>query len=371
MALKKARYRVKDDEIVVIGHGPIPDLERGLVGSRSVVADVSMTSLRDAMVRRENYVGYMEPTFYMTDAPPEHIDDDMLGEQTNLCLKEGELVADTWSAAGEERPEKSVVESILAPALEQRRMQLGRLEISEEKWGWAIGLELHFPLRGRAVGTTIDHAQGVAEFLEAALSGQMDRSGVAALVQSGNAALLAGVFENEWLDAKSSPYRIDTPRGRFELAKDVAAFANSTGGLILVGAKTKHTPDGDQIRTINECRLRDAPILTYRNIIERQIYPPVEDVAVSAVEGATPEMGLVLIEVPEQDQSNFPFLVSGMAAGDRVSELGFTIAKRIGDGTEGPKVETVHAQLRAGIAGLGGHGPIPRPVEVTSSEATS
>jgi hypothetical protein len=86
VALKKVRYRVKDDEIEVVGQGPIADLERGLVGSRSVVAEVGMTSLRDAMVKREDYLGYAEPTFYMTDAPPEHIDDDMLGEQTNLCL---------------------------------------------------------------------------------------------------------------------------------------------------------------------------------------------------------------------------------------------------------------------------------------------
>jgi hypothetical protein len=184
-------------------------------------------------------------------------------------------------------------------------MQLSELQLSEQKWGWSISLEFQVPIRGQAVGRTIDRAQGVAEFLEATLGGDMDRKGVAALVSSGNAELLVDIYENEWLDAKSDPYRVEDARGRYELAKDVAAFANSTGGLILVGAKTKHTPEGDRIRKINECRLRDVPITNYRKIIESQIYPPVEGVAVSTIEGSTPETGVVLIEVPEQDDSNF------------------------------------------------------------------
>jgi predicted HTH transcriptional regulator len=50
---------------------------------------------------------------------------------------------------------------------------------------------------------------------------------------------LIGLQEDAWLEAKSgAPYSLDTPEGRYELAKDVAAFANGSGGMVIVGLRT-------------------------------------------------------------------------------------------------------------------------------------
>ena len=53
---------------------------------------------------------------------------------------------------------------------------------------------------------------------------------------------LIGIAESVWLDAKESPYLLDTPKQKLELAKDVSAFANSGGGIIVIGFDTSRNP---------------------------------------------------------------------------------------------------------------------------------
>jgi hypothetical protein len=52
---------------------------------------------------------------------------------------------------------------------------------------------------------------------------------------------IVGTPESEWVDFKSvppeGPYDLSTDKGKFELAKDVAAFSNASGGLIVCGFK--------------------------------------------------------------------------------------------------------------------------------------
>lgn len=62
---------------------------------------------------------------------------------------------------------------------------------------------------------------------------------IRSLVETGEFQQLVGEFEGQHLDAKAQPYLFasgnDTKR---EFAKDVAAFANASGGCIIVGAET-------------------------------------------------------------------------------------------------------------------------------------
>ncbi|WP_331722793.1 ATP-binding protein (plasmid) [Streptomyces canus] len=54
---------------------------------------------------------------------------------------------------------------------------------------------------------------------------------------------ILGTPESEWVDFKSvspkGPYDLSTDKGKFEFAKDVTAFANAGGGLIVCGFKAK------------------------------------------------------------------------------------------------------------------------------------
>ena len=62
---------------------------------------------------------------------------------------------------------------------------------------------------------------------------------VLALLEAGRDDDLVGLEESPWFDAKRGAYTLgQCQTHKWELAKDVSAMANATGGLILVGAKT-------------------------------------------------------------------------------------------------------------------------------------
>src|SRR5260370_40605430 len=50
---------------------------------------------------------------------------------------------------------------------------------------------------------------------------------------------LLGTEESSWVEFKRDPYHLKTPRDCWELAKDVAAFANHQGGTIVIGVATE------------------------------------------------------------------------------------------------------------------------------------
>jgi len=54
---------------------------------------------------------------------------------------------------------------------------------------------------------------------------------------------LAGIEESDQLDFKLAPYVLDAPHQKWELAKDVAAFANRRGGVIVIGIQTERRPN--------------------------------------------------------------------------------------------------------------------------------
>jgi|ERR1700733_3237408 predicted HTH transcriptional regulator len=59
------------------------------------------------------------------------------------------------------------------------------------------------------------------------------------LLEAGELQKLVGEFEGQHLDAKARPYSFASGNdAKREFAKDVAAFANATGGCIIIGAET-------------------------------------------------------------------------------------------------------------------------------------
>src|SRR6266849_9545747 len=64
-----------------------------------------------------------------------------------------------------------------------------------------------------------------------------------AALARGDLDRLNGTAECEWLDFKLSPYAVSEEYGKWELAKDVAGFANAAGGVIVVGFETEKRPN--------------------------------------------------------------------------------------------------------------------------------
>src|SRR5215207_7844704 len=55
---------------------------------------------------------------------------------------------------------------------------------------------------------------------------------------AGDVNALIDTPEAEWVEFKSSPYRLNENDAKLELAKDVAGMANAGGGAIVVGCAT-------------------------------------------------------------------------------------------------------------------------------------
>lgn len=83
--------------------------------------------------------------------------------------------------------------------------------------------------------------------------------------------------EAHWVDFKRGPYTLDTPRGQWELAKDVAAMAEARGGLIVIGYATeRHVAEWIEVASEHHPvpkRLVDPQ--RYRDIVAERVYPHV------------------------------------------------------------------------------------------------
>ncbi|GHA72179.1 hypothetical protein GCM10010372_83830 [Streptomyces tauricus] len=111
--------------------------------------------------------------------------------------------------------------------------------------------------------------------------------GIAALVGNAEAA------ENENLDYKQAHYAMDA-KGKEELAKDVTAFANHTGGLLVLGmAEVKGVPT-----KVFDVDLDDAHLRHIRQVIAANTAPPVRYEAIPVHKPGSPDTGFLLLAVP-------------------------------------------------------------------------
>jgi hypothetical protein len=351
--LAKVRYTQGDEFLEVVGVGRIVSTDAGLVANRSVLERAGMTSLREALVRYEFSWGSLHGNVHVTGEREDEIDDESQVDEISLVFDDGRLLAQAFIAV-ETQPDEQVILSLAAPLLARNRASIVEIVSHEEKWGWAVWLTLEVPIRRKSVGDALRLADLIYGAIVGAYPAEFDFASAAAVIRARHPELLVGVFESEWLDAKRSPYRLDEKGDQYELAKDVASFANQRGGLILIGAKTKRRREGDEIHAINGCRLPEADPVALRSVIQRRIYPRVERVSIDRIPLSSPDAGVVMIEIPPQQESQKPFLVSGTKSGSRLSELGFTHAVREGESTVAPRIEVVHQLIRAGKAALAG-----------------
>jgi hypothetical protein len=360
MALAKVRYRRGEEYLEVVGLGKIISTDAGLVATCEALEPAGMTSLQTALHRYEESWGSLHGDIHVTHESEDEIDDETQVDQTSLAFENGRLRARTFIAVFETQPDEQVIRRLAEPMLYREGMSIADLDLLEEKWGWGVWLTFEIPTRRRSVGDVLRSVDLVSGAIEGAYPEKFDVASAAFVIKARHPELLVGMFENEWLDTKSAPYRLDEKSEQYELAKDVASFANADGGLILLGAKTKRRPEGDEIQRVNGCGLTHphAAPAALRSVLERWIYPRAEGVIVEQISLSGKDHGVVLIQIPKQAESQKPFLVASTKSGDRVSKLGFTYAVREGEGTDAPRIEVIHQLIRAGKAALAQEGSL-------------
>jgi hypothetical protein len=134
-----------------------------------------------------------------------------------------------------------------------------------------------------------------------------------------------------------------------ELAKDVGALANASGGVLVIGLKTRNYDGRDVVASVAPVPLERGTTRRYEKMLRRLLHPPPRGLLVEALpRGEDASTGLVLIEVPSQDDEVVPVLIrdglnASMGAGTLIG-----IPIRAGEDVEWLTAERLHTWLRAG-----------------------
>ena len=149
---------------------------------------------------------------------------------------------------------------------------------------------------------------------------------------------IIGTPESEWLDFKQKPYDTEgaqkdklSKKGRYELCKDVAAFANQNGGVILIGYKeiTSRTTGRSVAEKLTPVKVSSVDLPTYRSAIIARIYPLITFEMEWYLSGE--DEGVLAIIISKR--SNGHHIVKDSIDDSGASLKGLTVPLRSGDQT--------------------------------------
>ncbi|MFI5966412.1 helix-turn-helix domain-containing protein [Streptomyces asoensis] len=128
----------------------------------------------------------------------------------------------------------------------------------------------------------------------------MDLEAARAALRAHTPAALLELPEGQWLDAKTAPYALRDPHGVEELAKDVAAFANGGGGIIVVGIATRLEHGREILDKLSTVDRVSVDLDQWRKLIRQHITPAPRG---TSVEWSDDRQGacVLYIDIPAQD----------------------------------------------------------------------
>ena len=163
---------------------------------------------------------------------------------------------------------------------------------------------------------------------------------------------LMGEVENDWFECKSEPYQVRNEAGKRELAKDVSSFANAQGGYIFIGIKTKTsaTHFGDEVEGIRVFEQGLVDTEKYHDLIRAWIYPEIEKISIQWIPSNNDSgKGLVVIKIPQQEESSKPFLIRKCLDGEKHVEIMFGYSERKRDKSQPLTVVDLQRALQSGF----------------------
>jgi hypothetical protein len=259
-----------------------------------------------------------------------------------------------------EEPDADEIERVLTPFVSRQKADLSvSTKVLPDHWDrdppeFAAAVEIRCEFQRGATLTDAFRLGEEAKVLVDVVEGDEIPHRLALdLLRAGRWNLFKGRPESDWLEAKGAPYaeanRHLGKNWKYELAKDVAAFANSPeGGIIVIGMTTADDGDGEVINGFREFDLRRVTAGSYGNYVAQHIHPRVEGFEVARLPGREPGRGIVALAIPRQDPSSFPFLVRGVVRDGEVLGNHILWPVRQGDQTAILDADGLHARLRLG-----------------------
>ncbi|WP_246090605.1 AlbA family DNA-binding domain-containing protein [Nonomuraea deserti] len=170
------------------------------------------------------------------------------------------------------------------------------------------------------------------------------------LVRTGGIGRLIGMAENEWLEVKSAPYEMKRDKQwQSELSEDVARFANSEyGGILIIGIRSEKREGRDVLKKLTPLPIDGRRVDRYHQSIDSHLHPPVDRLRIESVPYEDGEV--VYILVPPQPEERKPFLVQGAFIDGRYQQGVISIVRRRGEHSIPVTAREIHAMLAAGRA---------------------
>jgi hypothetical protein len=194
------------------------------------------------------------------------------------------------------------------------------------------------------------------------MSKELSSQEVLAMLSSGSFKGFIGVVENDHFECKRTPYRLQTDHEKQELAKDVSAFANAGGGVLVIGLATEVSPVhmGDEVTAIRVFDRALVSVDQYHDILRSWIYPQISDLYIGwYATVANPKRGLVAITIPQKSTTNGPYILTRFVeSSGKTSEIVFGYVKRRRSGVEPTNAQRLQTLLRDGLRFADIHGAL-------------
>lgn len=173
------------------------------------------------------------------------------------------------------------------------------------------------------------------------------------ILTSGSFDGFVGAVENDFFECKRTPYRLQEDHEKQELAKDIAAFANSGGGTLVIGLATERSPihHGDEITAVRAFDRTLVSIEQYYSVLKSWIYPQIPDLHIGWYATAdNPERGLIAVTIPHEAMGNGPYIITRFVEPSaKISEIVIGYVERRRSGVEATNAQRLQTLLRDGL----------------------
>jgi len=164
-----------------------------------------------------------------------------------------------------------------------------------------------------------------------------------------------GLREDSFFEAKGKvPYDLASAEGRYELAKDVTAFANCEGGHIVVGLQHRKLPNEntDEVQDLDLLPQTAFPAVQMGGLLNEYVRPRIKDLVINWVPSLTDSTeGLGYIYIPRQfDEQKFFLVTRILEDGQSLRQIVVGIALRKGSGNIPLTPDELHRYIRDGYS---------------------
>lgn len=175
------------------------------------------------------------------------------------------------------------------------------------------------------------------------------------ILARGNFDDLLGTDEGPQIEFKEQAYNVASPKSRRDLIADVAAFANSRGGTIVLGVRAPPDPTSrreraDQVTGIDVNSVNEQSCL---DLVRSHVCPLVRDVEIRHYDGMAggQDKHLVAINVEAQAEHDHPFIVDRIAQAAVDPDLPHAVGwpSRAGDATSWEHPARIQQLIAAGL----------------------